>query len=264
MSGRFTRTEMLYGPAAMERLSRARVTVFGLGGVGGYAVEALARSGVGALDLIDSDTVSLTNLNRQILATEANLGRLKTEAAKERILSINPECRIRCFPLFYLPETSDRYDFDGCQYVIDAVDTVTAKLLIAAMAQKMGIPMISVMGTGNRTDPTKLRIGDLRETRGCPLARIMRKECLRRGIERLQVVWSTELPVRPLDGGQERDSLTDEWADAPDRVRLPGRRSVPGSTAFVPAVAGMMAASEAVRVLSGRISDEKNRPAPEK
>ena len=229
------RTALLFGPEAMERLARSRVAVFGLGGVGGYVVEALARSGVGALDLIDSDTVSLSNRNRQLLATEATLGRSKAEVAAERVRSINPDCRVRCRELFYLPETRDQFDFHDYDYVVDAIDTVTGKLALIEAAREAGTPIISSMGTGNKTEASLLEVADLYETSVCPLARIMRKECRRRGVERLKVVYSREKPLRPLE-----------------TIRTPeekGRRDIPGSTAFVPGAAGLILAGEVVKDL---------------
>ena len=233
MTDRFERTRMLLGDAAMEKLAKSRVAVFGLGGVGGYAVEALARSGIGALDLIDSDAVALSNLNRQILATEETLGMDKVAAAAARVASINPECRVRTFRLFYLPGEQG-YDFTGCDYVVDAVDTVAAKLALAEAARAAGIPIISAMGTGNKLDPAQLRVSDISETSVCPLARVMRKELRKRGIDRLKAVWSPEEPLIP--------SPLEE--DPPE-----GRRAIPGSTAFVPAAAGLILASEVVRDL---------------
>ena len=230
MDDRFSRMEMLYGKKAMERLSQMRVAVFGLGGVGGYAAEALARSGVGALDLIDSDRVTLSNLNRQILATEETIDRLKTDIAEERIRSINPACKVTKHTLFYLPETAGAIRFADFQYVADAVDTVTAKLLIAEQAQQEGIPLISAMGTGNKRDPGMLEVADLYETSVCPLARIMRKECRKRGIEKLTVVYSREEPVHAV--------LVED-----------SRRAIPGSCAFVPAAAGMLMAAKIVNDL---------------
>ena len=229
------RTALLFGPEAMERLARSRVAVFGLGGVGGYVVEALARSGVGALDLIDSDTVSLSNRNRQLLATEATLGRSKAEVAAERVRSINPDCRVRCRELFYLPETRDQFDFHDYDYVVDAIDTVTGKLTLIEAAREAGTPIISSMGTGNKTEASALEVADLYETSVCPLARIMRRECRRRGIEHLKVVYSREKPLRPLE-----------------KIRTPaekGRRDIPGSTAFVPGAAGLILAGEVVKDL---------------
>ena len=237
MPDRFERTRMLLGDAAMEKLARSRVAVFGLGGVGGYAVEALARSGVGALDLIDSDAVALSNLNRQIIATEATVGMDKVTAAAARVASINPECRVRTYKLFYLPGEAG-YDPAGCDYVADAVDTVAAKLALAESARAAGIPIISAMGTGNKLDPAQLRVSDISETSVCPLARVMRRELRKRGIDRLKAVWSPEEPIAP--------------ETAADEAPPEGRRAIPGSTAFVPAAAGLIMASEIVRDLIGK------------
>ena len=232
MDSPFARTERIVGSAAMEKLRSSRVAVFGLGGVGGYAVEALARSGVGALDLIDHDTIAVSNLNRQILALQSTLGRFKADVARERVLDIHPDCSVTVHCLFFLPETADRIDFSLFDYVVDAVDTVTAKLLIIERAQAAGVPVISAMGTGNKRQAAQLRVSDLYETSVCPLARIMRKECRKRGIEHLKVVWSPEEPAVPFAGaGDETDP------------------SVPGSTACVPAAAGLLLANEVVNDL---------------
>ena len=195
MLDQFSRTELLFGAAGMERLSRARVAVFGLGGVGGYTVEALARSGVGALDLIDSDEISLTNLNRQILATHQTLGRPKADAARERVLAINPEAAVRVYRVFYGPDTAGTFDFRAYDYVVDAIDTVTGKLALIQQAQAAGTPIISCMGAGNKMDPTAFRVADIYETSVCPLARVMRKELKKRGVRWLKVVYSQELPA---------------------------------------------------------------------
>ena len=236
MQDRFERTRMLIGDAAMEKLARCRVAVFGLGGVGGYAVEALARSGVGALDVIDSDAVAFSNLNRQILATESTVGMDKVAAAAARVASINPDCRVRTYKLFYLPGEGG-YDLAGCDYVADAVDTVAAKLALAEAARAAGIPIISAMGTGNKLDPAQLRVSDISKTSVCPLARVMRKELRKRGINHLKVVWSPEEPIAP--------------ETPPHEIPPEGRRAIPGSTAFVPAAAGLIMASEIVRDLIG-------------
>ena len=248
MSDPFVRTRMLLGSAAMERLARCRVAVFGLGGVGGYAVEALARSGVGALDLIDNDTFAESNLNRQLLATLDTVGRPKAETAAERVRRINPDCRVTVYPVFYLPETQDLFDFSQFDYVVDAIDTVTGKLALVRQAQAAGTPVISAMGTGNKLDPTALRVSDISETSVCPLARVMRRECSRRGIDRLKVVWSSEPPRRPL-----------EPLPAAEQKKGP-RKGVPGSTAFVPAAAGRILAAEVVKDLIGRDQEEKENP----
>ena len=228
----------------MARLARARVAVFGLGGVGGYAVEALARSGVGALDLVDDDAVSLTNLNRQILATEQTVGMAKVDAAEQRIRSINPDCRVRKDRTFFLPETAERFDFTQYDYVVDAVDTVAAKLALAERAHAAGVPIISAMGAGNKLDPTAFSVADITETSVCPLARVLRKELKKRGIEHLKVVYSREAPLRPLSAAEE------------DGGAHP-RRDVPASNAFVPGVAGLILAGEVVKDLIGRKNREE-------
>ena len=229
MESRFSRTERVYGPATAEKLAVRRVAVFGLGGVGGYAVEALARSGIGTLDLVDHDIVSLSNFNRQILATCRTLGQHKADAARERVLDINPDCAVTAYREFFLPETAGKWDFTQYDYIVDCVDTVTAKLLLIEKAREAGVPIISAMGTGNKKDPGLLRVSDLYETSVCPLARVMRKECRKRGIEKLKVVWSPEEPAEPYD-------IPEDGLDP----------SVPGSTAFVPAVAGLLMAAEVV------------------
>lgn len=230
-----SRTRLLLGDAALEKLAVSRVALFGLGGVGGYALEALVRSGVGRLDLVDHDVISESNLNRQLLATRENIGRLKAEVARERVLSINPDCEVRIHPLLFLPDTKDRFDFSGIDYVIDAIDTVTGKLCLIEAARAAGVPVISCLGTGNKTDPTKLTVADIYETSVCPLARIMRKECKKRGVASLKVVYSTEEPIIP--------------PRAPRPADAPRTRDVPGSTAFVPAAAGLLLAREAVMAL---------------
>ena len=241
---RFSRTERLFGKAAMVRLKNVRVAVFGLGGVGGYAVEALARSGVGALDLVDDDAVSLTNLNRQILATEHTLGMSKVDAAEQRVLSINLECRVRKYKMFFLPETAEMFDFEQYDYIVDAVDTVAAKIALAERASASGVPIICAMGAGNKIDPAAFEVADLSETSVCPLARVMRKELKKRGIEHLKVVYSREKPLRPLAPAGE------ESGDHP-------RRDVPASNAFVPGVAGLILAGEVVMDLIGRENGEE-------
>ncbi len=237
MEEAFSRTELLLGPEALERLRRSRVAVFGVGGVGGYVVEALARSGVGALELIDSDTVSVSNLNRQLLATRPDLGRLKVDVARERVLSINPEAEVVTHPVFYLPETAERFDFRRYDYVVDAIDTVSGKIQLVLQAQSAGVPVICSMGAGNKLDPSLFRVSDLFETSVDPLARVMRQELRKRGVKRLKCVWSPEPPRTPM--GAATDSAG------------PGRRSTPGSVAFVPPVAGLLLAGAVVRDLIG-------------
>ena len=249
MLDQFSRTKLLLGQEAMERLSRCRVAVFGIGGVGGYAVEALVRSGIGALDLIDDDKVCLTNLNRQLHATRKTIGKYKVDAAEERIREINPDCTVRTYKTFYMPETRDQFDFTQYDYVIDAIDTVTAKLALAEEAQKMNIPIISSMGAGNKTDPTAFRVADISQTSVCPLARVMRRECRKRGIRHLKVVYSTEQPQRPLEDAAI--SCRTHCICPPGTRKCTVRRDIPGSTAFVPSVAGLIIAGEVIRDLCG-------------
>lgn len=238
MLDQFSRTELLLGREGMERLARAHVAVFGLGGVGGYAAEALVRSGIGTLDLVDSDRVSLTNLNRQILATHGTLGQYKADAARERALDINPEAAISARRVFYGPDTAGEFDFSQYDYVVDAIDTVTGKLALIQQALEAGTPIISCMGAGNKLDPAAFRVADIYETSVCPLARVMRKELKRRGVKRLKVVYSQEPPIEP-EGALYQESLEGEV-----------RRQVPGSLAFVPAAAGLILAGEVVKDLA--------------
>ncbi|MCR4951378.1 MAG: tRNA threonylcarbamoyladenosine dehydratase [Solobacterium sp.] len=235
MDTRFQRLEILIGKEAMDRLAAAHVAVFGLGGVGGYVCEALARAGIGSFDLIDSDKAALTNMNRQIIALDSTIGRLKTDLFKERILQINPEASVRTFPVFYLPETKELFDFTQYDYVIDAIDTVTAKLDIIEECQKHNVPVISSMGTGNRLDPSGIVCGDIYETSGDPLARVMRRELRKRGVEHLKVVYSSLPPLKPLTDA----ALLEETE----------RRSIPGSSPFVPPTAGLKIAYEVVKDL---------------
>lgn len=235
MIEQFSRTEILLGAEAMEKLYRARVAVFGIGGVGGYTVEALARCGIGTLDLIDSDTISISNLNRQILATHATVGRLKVDVAKERILDINPNCVVRTYPCFYLPETAEQFDFTQYDYIVDCIDTVTGKLQLVEQAVAAGTPIISSMGTGNKLDPSGFQVADISKTSMCPLARIMRKELKKRGIPHLKVVYSQEEALTPVGTEEECARL--------------GKRQIPGSTAFVPGAAGLILAGAVIQDL---------------
>ncbi|MCM1266844.1 MAG: tRNA threonylcarbamoyladenosine dehydratase [Bacteroidales bacterium] len=250
MREEFCRTEMLLGREAMERLARSRVAVFGVGGVGGYVCEALARSGVGALDLIDKDTVALSNINRQIIATHETVGRKKTDVMRERILSINPEAQVRVYPCFFLPENADSFPFAEYDYVVDAVDTVTAKIELVMRAKEAGVPIISSMGAGNKLDPLAFRVADLYETKVCPLARVMRRELKKRNVTHLKVVYSEEEPLTPLQGAADETEVRDGGAAEclPDEG-VP-RRQTPGSAAFVPSVAGLLIAGEVVKELS--------------
>ena len=231
----YSRTELLLGSAAMEKLKNAKVAVFGLGGVGGYVVEALARSGVGALELIDHDDISITNINRQILATQSTVGMDKAEAARLRVLDIDPEIHVTARKEFFHPDTAENFDFSSYSYVVDAIDTVTGKLALVQAAQAVGTPILSCMGTGNKLDPTKFQIADISKTRICPLARIMRKECAKRGIKHLKVLFSTEDAIAPAQ------ETTEELPE--------GRRALPGSVAFVPSVAGLIIAGEVIKDL---------------
>ena len=232
----FLRTQMLLGTEAVEKLQRARVAVFGIGGVGGYTVEALVRSGIGAIDLIDHDTVSVSNINRQILATHSTVGLPKVEAAKRRILDINPACVVRTHPVFYTPETADGFDFREYDYVVDAIDTVTGKLQLVQAAMAAETPIICCMGTGNKLDASAFEVSDISKTTMCPLARIMRKELGKRGIKHLKVVYSKEEALTPTGWEEEAAAL--------------GKRQIPGSVAFVPGAAGLILAGEVIRDLA--------------
>ncbi len=250
MLDQFSRTQLLFGPEAMERLSRCRVAVFGIGGVGGYAVEALARSGVGALDLIDDDRVCLTNLNRQLHATRKTVGKYKVDVAEERVHEINPDCQVVAHKTFFLPETQSEFDFAGYDYVVDAIDTVTGKLALVERAQAVHTPIICSMGAGNKLDPTAFRVADIYNTSVCPLARVMRGECRKRGIRHLKVVYSTEKPIRPLE--DPAISCRAHCICPPGTRKCTVRRDIPGSTAFVPPAVGLIIAAEVVRDLCGR------------
>ncbi len=229
MNEQFSRTELILGEKAMQKLSRSRVAVFGLGGVGGQAAEALCRGGIGALDLVDYDTVSLSNLNRQIFADHDTVGMYKTDAAKLRLMKINPELKLTPHRVFFLPDTE--FSLNGYDYIVDAVDNVTAKLELVQRARSSGVPIISSMGTGNKLDPTKLCVANIYETSVCPLARIMRRELKKRGIERLKVVYSSEEPIIPASGGENT------------------RKPTPGSVSFVPPAAGLIIAGEVIKDL---------------
>lgn len=239
MSEQFSRTELLLGRDAMERLKKSRVAVFGIGGVGGYVCEALVRSGIGAFDLIDSDKVSLSNLNRQIIATRQSIGKYKTEVMKERMLDINPEINVRIYNTFFLPENADEFPFYEYDYVIDAVDTVTAKIELVMKAKKTHVPIISSMGAGNKLDGSMFRAADIYETKVCPLARVMRRELKKRGVENLRVVYSEETPI-----------CVNFSMENTDKVENRDKKTVPGSVAFVPSVAGLIIAGEVVKALS--------------
>lgn len=234
MSDQFSRTALLLGNAALEKLQKVRVAVFGVGGVGGYAVEALARVGIGAIDLIDNDCFSLSNLNRQLLATYETIGRYKVEVAAERVLQINPECKVKTYKAFFLPENSAQFDFTQYDYVVDAIDTVAGKIGLVMEAKVAGVPIISVMGAGNKLDAAAFEVTDIYKTSVCPLAHVMRKELRKRGVERLKVVYSKEKPLKP------RETIADDNS---------AKRQIPGSVSFVPPVAGFIAAGEVIKDL---------------
>ncbi|MCD8323461.1 MAG: tRNA threonylcarbamoyladenosine dehydratase [Clostridiales bacterium] len=248
MLNQFSRTELLLGKDGMERLSTSSVAVFGIGGVGGYAAEALARSGVGSFVLVDDDKICLTNLNRQIIATRKTVGQYKADVMKERILEINPNARVEVRACFYLPENADEFDFSQYSFVVDAVDTITAKLEIIEQAQKCSVPVISCMGAGNKLDPTKFQVADIYETTICPLAKVMRHECRKRGIRALKVVYSTEKSIRPLDD-MEISCRTHCICPPGTKRKCTQRRDIPGSVAFVPSVAGLILAGEVIKDL---------------
>ena len=238
MKEQYLRTAMLLGEEAIEKLQRARVAVFGIGGVGGYTVEALARAGIGHLDLIDNDCVSLSNINRQLLATHSTVGMPKVEAAKQRILDINPECRVVAHQVFYTPETENRFDFTQYDYIVDAIDTVTGKLALVQNAHAAGTPIICCMGTGNKLDASAFQVADISKTSMCPLARIMRKELGKRGIKHLKVVYSQEEALTPTGWEEEAAAL--------------GKRQIPGSVSFVPGAAGLILAGEVIKDIAGK------------
>lgn len=239
MLNQFSRTALLIGQEAIDKLQRSRVAIFGIGGVGGYVAEALGRSGVGCFDLIDNDTVALTNLNRQIIATHATLGQPKVQVMAERIHAINPEAIVNVHQCFFLPENAHEFDFTQYDYVVDAVDTVAAKIAIIMAAKAAGVPVISSMGAGNKMDPGKFQVADIFKTSVDPLARVMRQEMKKRGVKKLKVVYSTELPLTPVD------ELESEC-----HAEAPKRRAQPGSTAFTPSAAGLLLASEVVKDLT--------------
>ena len=246
MLNQFSRTQLLLGAEAMEKLKGARVAVFGIGGVGGYVCEGLVRSGVGAFDLVDDDKVCLTNLNRQIIATRKTVGKYKVDVMRERMLEINPGCDVRVHKCFYLPETAAEFNFSDYDYVVDAVDTVTAKVTLVLEAQKAGVPIISCMGAGNKLDASALEVADIYDTSVCPLARVMRAELRKRGVKHLKVVYSKEPALTPID--DMTISCRTHCICPPDTARkCTQRRQVPGSNAFVPAAAGLIIAGEVVR-----------------
>lgn len=249
MLTQFSRTELLLGKEAMEKLKNSRVAVFGIGGVGGYVCEALVRSGVGAFDLIDDDKVCLTNLNRQIIATRKTVGKYKTDVMMERILEINPDADVRVHKCFFLPENAADFPFEEYDYIVDAVDTVTAKISLVMKAQEMNIPIISCMGAGNKLDGSRFRVADIYKTKMCPLAKVMRRELKARGVKKLKVVYSEEKPVRPLEDMSISCRQHCVCPPGTDR-KCTERRDIPGSIAFVPSVAGLILAGEVVKDLT--------------
>lgn len=246
MLNQFSRTELLFGAEGMDKLAHSRIAVFGIGGVGGYTVEALARSGVGAIDLIDDDKVCLTNINRQIIATRKTVGKYKVDVMKERILEINPEVQVTTHQCFFLPENADDFDFTSYTYIVDAVDTVSAKIELVMRAQALGIPIISCMGAGNKMDATKFEVADIYKTSVCPLAKVMRKELRTRGVKKLKVVYSKETAMSPRE--DMAISCKQNCICPPGTVRkCTNRRAIPGSNAFVPSVAGLILAGEVIK-----------------
>ena len=249
MLTQFSRTELLLGKEAMEQLSKARVAVFGVGGVGGYACEALVRSGIGAFDLIDDDKVCLTNLNRQIIATRKTVGKYKTDVMKERMLEINPDVDVAIHKCFFLPENADEFPFEEYDYIIDAVDTVTAKIELVMKAQEKNVPIISSMGAGNKLDASMFQVADIYKTKVCPLAKVMRRELKKRGVKKLKVVYSEEKPTRPIED-MAISCGTNCICPPGAKHKCTERRDIPGSVAFVPSVAGLIIAGEVIKDLS--------------
>ena len=249
MLNQFSRTELLLGKEAMERLSKAKVAVFGIGGVGGYVCEALVRSGVGSFDLVDDDKVCLTNLNRQIIATRKTVGQYKAEVMKERILDINPDAKVEIHKCFFLPENADEFPFEEYDYIVDAVDTVTAKIALVMKAQEKGVPIISSMGAGNKLDASQFQVADIYKTKVCPLAKVMRRELKKRGVKKLKVVYSEEKPTRPIDD-MAISCRTNCICPPGAKHKCTERRDIPGSVAFVPSVAGLIIAGEVIKDLA--------------
>lgn len=250
MLNQFSRTELLLGKEGMNKLEKSRVAVFGIGGVGGFTVEALARSGVGAFDLIDDDKVCLTNINRQLIATRETVGKYKVDVMKDRILSINPKAEVTVHKCFFLPENASDFDFASYSYVVDAIDTVTAKIELVLQAQKLGIPIISSMGAGNKLDPTQFHVADIYKTSMCPLAKVMRRELKKRGVKKLKVIYSTEKSRRPIE--DMAISCRNHCICPPGAQRkCTDRRDIPGSISFVPSVAGLIIAGEVIKDISG-------------
>ena len=249
MLNQFSRTQLLIGEEAIQKLKNSRVAVFGIGGVGGYVCEALVRSGVGAFDLVDDDKVCLTNLNRQIIATRKTVGKYKTDVMKERMLEINPEVDVRVHKCFFLPENAEEFPFEEYDYIVDAVDTVTAKIALIMKAKELDIPVISAMGAGNKLDASRFQVADIYDTKVCPLARVMRRELKKRNVKKLKVVYSDEQPIRPIED-MSISCRTNCICPPGAEHKCTERRDIPGSTAFVPAVAGLIMAGEIVRDLS--------------
>ena len=250
MLNQFSRTELLLGKEAMEKLQNSRVAVFGIGGVGGYTVEALVRSGVGAIDLIDDDKVCLTNLNRQLIATRSTVGKYKVDVMADRIKDINPNCQVNTYKCFYLPENKDDFNFYQYDYVVDAVDTVTAKIQLVMEAKEKDVPIISSMGAGNKLNPAMFEVADIYKTSVCPLAKVMRRELKKRGVKKLKVVYSKEKPIRPIE--DMSISCRTHCICPPGAAhKCTERRDIPGSTAFVPSVAGLIIASEIIKDIAG-------------
>ena len=250
MLNQFSRTELLLGKEAMEKLQNSRVAVFGIGGVGGYTVEALVRSGVGAIDLIDDDKVCLTNLNRQLIATRSTVGKYKVDVMADRIKDINPNCQVNTYKCFYLPENKDDFNFYQYDYVVDAVDTVTAKIQLVMEAKEKDVPIISSMGAGNKLNPAMFEVADIYKTSVCPLAKVMRRELKKRGVKKLKVVYSKEKPIRPIE--DMSISCGTHCICPPGAAhKCTERRDIPGSTAFVPSVVGLIIASEIIKDIAG-------------
>lgn len=250
MLNQFSRTELLFGKEAMDKLANARVAVFGVGGVGGFTVEALARSGVGTFDIIDDDKVCLTNINRQIIATRKTVGKYKVDVMKERILEINPKAVVNTYQCFYTPETADQFDFSKYTYVVDAIDTVTGKIELVMRAQAAGVPIMSSMGAGNKLDPTKFEVTDIYKTSVCPLAKVMRRELKARRVKKLKVVYSKELVRKPIEDMSISCRANCICPPGAER-KCTDRRQIPGSTAFVPSVAGLIIAGEVIKDITG-------------
>ncbi|NNJ32709.1 tRNA threonylcarbamoyladenosine dehydratase [Lacrimispora defluvii] len=250
MLNQFSRTQLLLGEDAMKRLSEAKVAVFGIGGVGGYVVEALVRSGVRSFVLVDDDKVCLTNINRQIIATRKTVGKYKVEVMKERILEINPDAEVEMHKCFFLPENAGEFSFQDYDYVVDAVDTVTAKLQLVMQAKEAGVPVISCMGAGNKLDPTRFEVADIYKTSVCPLAKVMRRELKKRGVKKLKVVYSKEIPTRPIED-MSISCRTNCICPPGAAHKCTERRDIPGSLAFVPSVAGLIIAGEVIKDLAG-------------